>query len=220
MSIAITLMVPFYKIDVLAPFSAAFTQIPGWGWCQYLVSVGAVFGIGTVLLVRGDPRVQVIAAFLSGLVPSLGVFGRRVGIGTVLLVRGNPRVQGFASFLSGLVPVPGLCGRRVWRRHRAAGVGGLYRVYRRHAWPTGPHVQTLAACTVSCACIVHACRETGVPLFGLGRMLYYKMSLNALCCGFARGVLLVANPHTPVVSPCAAGSGPTLTRSSSNNPDP
>ena len=53
MSIAITLMVPFYKIDVLAPFSAAFTQIPGWGWCQYLVSVGAVFGIGTVLLVRG-----------------------------------------------------------------------------------------------------------------------------------------------------------------------
>ena len=53
MAIAITLMVPFYQIDVLAPFSAAFTKIPGWGWCQYLVSVGAVFGIGTVLLVRG-----------------------------------------------------------------------------------------------------------------------------------------------------------------------
>ena len=55
MAIAITLMVPFYQIDVLAPFSAAFTKIPGWGWCQYLVSVGAVFGIGTVLLVRGTP---------------------------------------------------------------------------------------------------------------------------------------------------------------------
>lgn len=53
MAIAITLMVPFYQIDVLAPFSAAFTKIPGWGWCQYMVSVGAVFGIGTVLLVRG-----------------------------------------------------------------------------------------------------------------------------------------------------------------------
>ncbi|KAK9823007.1 hypothetical protein WJX81_005796 [Elliptochloris bilobata] len=52
MAIAITLMVPFYQIDVLAPFSAAFTKIPGWGWCQYLVSVGAVFGIGTVLLIQ------------------------------------------------------------------------------------------------------------------------------------------------------------------------
>ncbi len=27
-------------------------KFPGWGWASYLVSVGAVFGIGTVLLVR------------------------------------------------------------------------------------------------------------------------------------------------------------------------
>lgn len=67
MAIAITLMVPFYQIDVLAPFSAAFTKIPGWGWCQYLVSVGAVFGIGTVLLVRGPRRIHVLATFLRGL---------------------------------------------------------------------------------------------------------------------------------------------------------
>jgi hypothetical protein len=52
MAIAITLMVPYYDISVLAPFSAAFSAIPGWAWVQYLVSVGAVFGIGTVLLVR------------------------------------------------------------------------------------------------------------------------------------------------------------------------
>jgi hypothetical protein len=52
MAIAITLMVPFQEIDIGAPFSAAFNKFPGWGWASYLVSVGAVFGIGTVLLVR------------------------------------------------------------------------------------------------------------------------------------------------------------------------
>jgi len=45
-------MVPFQEIDIGAPFSAAFNKFPGWGWASYLVSVGAVFGIGTVLLVR------------------------------------------------------------------------------------------------------------------------------------------------------------------------
>jgi len=55
MAIAITLMVPFQEIDIGAPFSAAFNKFPGWGWASYLVSVGAVFGIGTVLLVRALP---------------------------------------------------------------------------------------------------------------------------------------------------------------------
>ena len=73
MAIAITLMVPFYAIDRNAPFSAAFTRIPGWGWAQYLVSVGAVFGIGTVLLVRLN-RVQ--KATLLDLRPSLAFMVR------------------------------------------------------------------------------------------------------------------------------------------------
>jgi len=72
MAIAITLMVPFYAIDRNAPFSAAFTRIPGWGWAQYLVSVGAVFGIGTVLLVRFT-RVQKANLARSG--PTFGVRG-------------------------------------------------------------------------------------------------------------------------------------------------
>ena len=56
MAVAITLMVPFYDISVLAPFSAVFTSLPGWEWAAYLVSVGAVLGIGTVLLVRLAPQ--------------------------------------------------------------------------------------------------------------------------------------------------------------------
>ena len=80
MAIAITLMVPFYAIDRNAPFSAAFTRIPGWGWAQYLVSVGAVFGIGTVLLVR---FARVPKANLARSGPTFGV---RFGVGTTLLL--------------------------------------------------------------------------------------------------------------------------------------
>ena len=74
MAIAITLMVPYYDISVLAPFSAAFSGIPGWAWVQYLVSVGAVFGIGTVLLVRHALRTVAGAAdlFAAGAVTAHG----------------------------------------------------------------------------------------------------------------------------------------------------
>ena len=51
MALGITLMVPYQFIDIGAPFSAAFLRIDGWHWVSYLVSVGAVFGLGTVLLV-------------------------------------------------------------------------------------------------------------------------------------------------------------------------
>ena len=44
--------VPYKLIDVGAPFSAAFLRISGWHWVAYLVSVGAVFGLGTVRTCR------------------------------------------------------------------------------------------------------------------------------------------------------------------------
>ena len=47
--------VPYKLIDVGAPFSAAFLRIPGWHWVAYLVSVGAVFGLGTVRTVGIKP---------------------------------------------------------------------------------------------------------------------------------------------------------------------
>lgn len=65
MSFAICLMIPYYYIDIGAPFSAAFLRIDGWHWVSYLVSVGAVFGLGTVLLVstkadKADPTSSTI----------------------------------------------------------------------------------------------------------------------------------------------------------------
>lgn len=52
MCMAITLAVPYKQIDSSAPFSVLFKHINGWHWAAYLVSVGAVLGVGTVILVR------------------------------------------------------------------------------------------------------------------------------------------------------------------------
>ena len=52
MCMAITLAKPYYLIDSHAPFSVLFKTIPGWHWASYLVAVGAVIGVGTVVLVR------------------------------------------------------------------------------------------------------------------------------------------------------------------------
>lgn len=51
MCMAITLAVPYAQIDKSAPFSVLFKTIDHWHWASYLVSVGAVLGVGTVVLV-------------------------------------------------------------------------------------------------------------------------------------------------------------------------
>ena len=51
MCMAITLARPYYLISASAPFSVLFKTIPGWHWASYLVSVGALIGVGTVVLV-------------------------------------------------------------------------------------------------------------------------------------------------------------------------
>jgi len=65
----ITGMVPFDKISVEAPLSNAFAQV-GLPWAQFLISVGAVAGITSVLLVLmlSQPRV-LLAMARDGLVP-------------------------------------------------------------------------------------------------------------------------------------------------------
>lgn len=50
MAITLSLMVPYYAVDQNAPFSAAFASI-GWNWAKYIVALGALKGITTVLLV-------------------------------------------------------------------------------------------------------------------------------------------------------------------------
>ncbi|MHB9035365.1 MAG: amino acid permease [Armatimonadota bacterium] len=66
----LTGMVPYDKIDVHAPVSNAFQQV-GLPWARYLVSLGAVAGITSVLLVLmlSQPRV-LLAMARDGLLPA------------------------------------------------------------------------------------------------------------------------------------------------------
>nr|PNR32906.1 hypothetical protein PHYPA_024849 [Physcomitrium patens] len=50
MAVTLSLMVPFLNIDEGAPFSVAFSSV-GWDWAKYIVALGALKGITTVLLV-------------------------------------------------------------------------------------------------------------------------------------------------------------------------
>ncbi len=62
-------MVPYNQIDVNAPVSQAFKQV-GLGWAQFLVSLGALAGITSVLVVMmlSLPRV-LLAIARDGLLP-------------------------------------------------------------------------------------------------------------------------------------------------------
>ena len=62
-------MVPYDKIDINAPVSNAFAQV-GLPWAQFLISLGAIAGITSVLLVMmlSQPRV-LLAMARDGLVP-------------------------------------------------------------------------------------------------------------------------------------------------------
>jgi APA family basic amino acid/polyamine antiporter len=65
----LTGMVPYDKIDINAPVSNAFAQV-GLPWAQFLISLGALTGITSVLLVMmlSQPRVM-LAMARDGLVP-------------------------------------------------------------------------------------------------------------------------------------------------------
>ena len=67
-------MVPYNQIDINAPVSQAFKQV-GLGWAQFLVSLGALTGITSVLLVMmlSQPRV-LLAIARDGLLPP-SIFG-------------------------------------------------------------------------------------------------------------------------------------------------
>ncbi len=68
-SAVLTGMVPYDKIDINAPVSNAFAQV-GLPWAQFLISLGAIAGITSVLLVMmlSQPRV-LLAMARDGLVP-------------------------------------------------------------------------------------------------------------------------------------------------------
>ncbi|KAK7359059.1 hypothetical protein VNO77_01005 [Canavalia gladiata] len=57
MALTLCLVVPYKDIDVDAPFSVAFHSV-GWDWAKYIVALGALKGMTTVLLVTivGESR--------------------------------------------------------------------------------------------------------------------------------------------------------------------
>ncbi len=73
-SAILTGMIPRERIDINAPVSNAFAQV-GLPWAQFIISIGAVAGITSVLLVMmlSQPRVM-LAMARDGLVPT-GFFG-------------------------------------------------------------------------------------------------------------------------------------------------
>ncbi len=73
-SAVLTGMVPYNQIDIKAPVSAAFAHV-GLPWAQFIISLGALTGITSVLLVMmlSQPRI-LLAMARDGLVPP-GFFG-------------------------------------------------------------------------------------------------------------------------------------------------
>ncbi|MGD1008137.1 MAG: amino acid permease, partial [Ignavibacteriaceae bacterium] len=66
----LTGMVPYNKIDIDAPVSNAFKQI-GLPWAQFLVSLGAIAGITSVLLVMMLSQARIFLAMArDGLIPT------------------------------------------------------------------------------------------------------------------------------------------------------
>ena len=99
----ITGMVPYDKINIDAPVSNAFKQV-GLEWAQFIISLGAIAGITSVLLVMmlSQPRVF-LAMARDGLVPE-SIFGaihekfRTPWKSTIL-------TGIFVAFLAGLLPL-------------------------------------------------------------------------------------------------------------------
>lgn len=61
MALTLCLMQNYTQIDINAPFSSAFTHAVGWKWAQYVVSIGALKSMSTVLLVGAVVQARYIA---------------------------------------------------------------------------------------------------------------------------------------------------------------
>jgi APA family basic amino acid/polyamine antiporter len=73
-SIVLTGMIPYNKINIDAPVSDAFKQV-GLQWAQFIVSLGAIAGITSVLLVMMLSQARIFLAMArDGLLPE-GFFG-------------------------------------------------------------------------------------------------------------------------------------------------
>ncbi|KAL2645378.1 hypothetical protein R1flu_012965 [Riccia fluitans] len=61
MAVSLCLMQSYQDIDSQVPFSYAFITVAGWNWAQYVVALGALKGLTTVLLVGNTTQARYIA---------------------------------------------------------------------------------------------------------------------------------------------------------------
>ena len=75
MSLVMTGLAPYAKLNVPHPVDVALAQAPALGWLNYLVDIGAIMGLASVVLVMlmGQPRIF-FSMSRDGLLP--GVFGK------------------------------------------------------------------------------------------------------------------------------------------------
>jgi len=75
MSLVMTGLAPYKELNVPHPVDVALAQVPSLGWLNYLVDIGAILGLASVVLVMlmGQPRIFFSMA-RDGLLPP--VFGK------------------------------------------------------------------------------------------------------------------------------------------------
>ncbi|KAH7424650.1 hypothetical protein KP509_11G017600 [Ceratopteris richardii] len=81
MAVTLCLMQKYTEVDINAPFSAAFSNAVGWKWAQYLVALGALKSMSSVLLVGsvGQARYLAHMARTHILPPCLAYVNERTG---------------------------------------------------------------------------------------------------------------------------------------------
>lgn len=61
MALTLCMMQNYAEVDINAPFSSAFTNAVGWKWAQYVVAVGALKSMSSVLLVGSVGQARYLA---------------------------------------------------------------------------------------------------------------------------------------------------------------
>ncbi|XP_075667496.1 cationic amino acid transporter 1-like [Castanea sativa] len=111
LAVTLCLMQPYKDIDVDAPFSVAF-EAAGWGWAKYIVAVGALKGMTTVLLVSavGQARYLTHIARTHMMPPWLAIVNEKTGTplnATVVMLAATAVIAFFTSLgiLSNLLSI-------------------------------------------------------------------------------------------------------------------
>lgn len=102
MAVTLCLLESYLAIDVNAPFSSAFRDVAGWNWAQYVVALGALKSMTTVLLVNtvGQARYLTHIARTHIIPPWFGLVNEKTGTpinATVVAISSSAIIAFFTS---------------------------------------------------------------------------------------------------------------------------